>query len=360
MIEDLRHANLDKYSIVVMPDFFIDSIIRIKSIKLLLEEISRKEKSGGGSIRDISIDDVRGGNAANIAYCLAKLGVKVTLFTAANKIGSAVLNSIFSKFDNNKVRIKIKDGKHGRTAAIEFLSEEEGSKVNIMLHDAGDVANFGPEYIDNDNDTLEILHNANAVMVVNWASNLKGTQLIEYAFQNSPNALHMVDPADIESRKYEFRDALLSVVGNKIDILSINENECNSLLETLGLYPYQLTDIEKYSQDIQSSRIKQASRELADKIGISTSIHTRIGSAFVDRRQSESAFVPSFKVEPKTLTGAGDSWNSAYIVAHLIGLPIEKRLMFSNAYASLYVSNPFSEPSDLNQIIDFLQHKNNI
>src|SRR5689334_7201766 len=197
-------------------------------------------------------------------------------------------------------------------------------------------------------------------MVVNWASNLKGTHLIEYAFQNSPNALHMVDPADIESRKYEFRDALLSVVGNKIDILSINENECNSLLETLGLYPYQLTDIEKYSQDIQSSRIKQASRELADKIGISTSIHTRIGSAFVDRRQSESAFVPSFKVEPKTLTGAGDSWNSAYIVAHLIGLPIEKRLMFSNAYASLYVSNPFSEPSDLNQIIDFLQHNNNI
>ena len=90
MIEDLRHANLDKYSIVVMPDFFIDSIIRIKSIKLLLEEIAIKEKSGGGSIRDISIDDVRGGNAANIAYCLAKLGVKVTLFTAANKIGSAV------------------------------------------------------------------------------------------------------------------------------------------------------------------------------------------------------------------------------------------------------------------------------
>jgi ribokinase len=69
-----------------------------------------------------------------------------------------------------------------------------------LLNDVGDIANFGAEYIDNDN-TLEILHTANAVAVVNWGSNLKGTELIQYAFQNSPNALHLVDPADIESRK---------------------------------------------------------------------------------------------------------------------------------------------------------------
>jgi ribokinase len=353
MIEDLKNAEFDKYSIVVMPDFFIDRIIRIKSIKTFLEEIPKKEKSGGGSIRDISIDDVRGGNAVNIAYCLAKLGVNVTLFTIADKIGSAVLNSIFSKFDNNKVKLKITDGKHGHTTAFEFFNEQ-GSKVNIMLNDVGDIANFGPEHIDND-DSLESLHNANAVIVVNWGSNLKGTQLIKYAFQNSPNALHIIDPADIESRKYQFRDAL-SVIGNNMDILSINENECNSLLATLGLDSYQLTDIEKYSQDIQSLRIKDSTIELSDKIGISTNIHTRIGSAWSDGR--ESVFVPSFKVEPKTLTGAGDAWNAAYILGHLIGLSKEKRLLFSNAYAALYVSNPFSEPSDLNQVIDFLKGNN--
>jgi len=349
MIEDLKDADFDKYSIVVMPDFFIDRIIRIKSIRTLLEEIPKKEKSGGGSIRDISIDDIRGGNAVNIAYCLAKLGVNVTLFTIANNIGRAVLNSIFSKFDSNKIKLKITDGKHGHTAVIEFLNEQ-GSKVNIMLNDVGDIATFGPEHIDNDN-TLEILHTANAVAVVNWGSNLKGTELMNYAFQNSPSALHMVDPADIESRKYQFRDAL-SLIRNKIDILSVNENECNSLLATLGLDSYKLMGIE----NIQSLRIKDATIELSDKIGIGTNIHTRIGSACSDGR--ESAFVPSFKVEPKTLTGAGDAWNAAFILGHLIGLSREKRLLFSNAYAALYVSNPFSEPSDLNQVIDFLEDNN--
>jgi hypothetical protein len=39
--------------------------------------------------------DTRGGNAVNIAYCLAKLGVHVKLFTIANEIGEAVLRKIF-------------------------------------------------------------------------------------------------------------------------------------------------------------------------------------------------------------------------------------------------------------------------
>ena len=339
-------------SIVVMPDFFIDRIIKLNSKEDFIDALTEKAKLGGGSIRDMPTVDIKGGNAVNIAYCLAKLGAKVTLFTISDKIGAAVLRHIFSKFED-KVNLRIADGKHGLTTSFEFINEQ-GFKANVMLSDTGDNINFGPERV-NSVDDLKILRNADGVVVVNWASNSSGTQLIEHVFKNSPKSLHFIDPADIETRRQEFLDSLTKIA-DIIDILSINENECNSLLETLGLHSYQLTDIEKYSQDIQSSRIKQASRELANKIGISTSIHTRIGSASSDRRQSKSAFVPSFKVEPKTLTGAGDSWNSAYTVAHLIGLPIEKRLMFSNAYASLYVSNPFSEPSDLNQIIDFLQH----
>jgi ribokinase len=69
-----------------MPDFFIDRIVRLKSpTKDVFKLIQEKEKFGGGSIRDISRLDTRGGNAVNIAYCLAKLGVHVTLFTNANE-----------------------------------------------------------------------------------------------------------------------------------------------------------------------------------------------------------------------------------------------------------------------------------
>ena len=115
MINSIKASTLRNCSVVVMPDFFIDRIVRLKSpTKDLLKAIHEKEKFGGGSIRDISSLDTRGGNAVNIAYCLAILGVRVTLFTIANEIGEAVLRKLFSKFDNDRVNLQIANGKHGQ------------------------------------------------------------------------------------------------------------------------------------------------------------------------------------------------------------------------------------------------------
>ena len=83
---------------------------------------------------------------------------------------------------------------------------------------------------------IKILNNADGVIVVNWASNLKGTQLTEHVFTNSPKALHFIDPADIETRKQEFLDSITKL-SDIIDILSINENECNSLASIVGIDP---------------------------------------------------------------------------------------------------------------------------
>jgi ribokinase len=64
MITSSMLNNLKDYSIVVMPDFFIDRIVRLKSLtKDVFKVIQEKEKFGGGSIRDISSVDTRGGNA---------------------------------------------------------------------------------------------------------------------------------------------------------------------------------------------------------------------------------------------------------------------------------------------------------
>jgi ribokinase len=100
--------------------------------------------------------------------------------------------------------------------------------------------------------------------------------------------------------------------------------------------------------------IKKAALVLANKLSIKINIHTRIGASWSDGE--EPIFVPSFKVEPQTLTGAGDSWDSANIIAYMIGLDEEEqRLIFSNAYAALYVTNPLSEPATMNETIDFIE-----
>ena len=329
-------------SIVVMSDFFVDRLIKLNSKKEFLNALADKARFGGGSIRGIPTVDVKGGNAVNVAYCLASLGAKVTLFTIADDIGSAIIRQIFSKF-GDRSNLQIINGKHGRTTSFEF-QDETYSKVNVMVSDIGDNANFGPERIDSADD-LKILNNADAVIVVNWASNFKGTQLAEHVFANSPKALHFIDPADIATRKQEFLDSMTKIA-YITDVLSINENECNSLAEAVGIDPLLL---ECYSQ----TSIRNAAKKLAEKIGISIDLHTRIGAAWSNGKETE--FVHAIKVEVQTLTGAGDSWDAADIIGYLAGLDAEERLIYANVCSSLYIRNPHAQPATMTEVSELLE-----
>jgi ribokinase len=218
-----------------------------------------------------------------------------------------------------------------------------------MLNDVGDIANFGPERIDSEHGK-QILKNADAVMIVNWGSNLRGSELVEYAFEQSPKSYHCIDPADIDARRFEFKDALTRI-SNITSSLNINENECNSLLNALGLDSHKISEL-KFQDSDSENIVKKAALEIANKLNINSNIHTHIGAAWSDGEKT--LFAPSFKVEPQTLTGAGDSWDSANIIAYMAGLDKEQRLIFSNAYAALYVANPISEPATLDETIDFI------
>lgn len=328
-------------SIVVMPDFFVDRVIRLESREKLAGALEEKAKNGGGSVRGVPTMDIRGGNAVNVAYALAKLGAKVTLFTVADEIGSAMIRQVFSQF-GDKVTLRIAKGRHGYTTAFEFPHSD--SRVNVMVSDIGDNANFGPDRMSSKEDQA-ILKNADAVMVLNWASNQKGTELAEYAFKSSPSAIHFIDPADISSRKQEFRDALFKL-GAATDCLSINENECDHLANALGL-DAQLGP--SYGPD----DVKRAAAKIAESVGITTDLHTRIGSAWSNGKEAE--FAHAVKVEPKILTGAGDVWDAADVLGYIAGLEPKERLMFANAAASLYVREPMGEPPALNKVYELIE-----
>jgi ribokinase len=340
IIEKLRQLSI-LGSIVVMPDFFVDRIIRLESKEKLFDALGEKARRGGGSVRGITTTDVKGGNAVNVAYCLAKLGVKVALFTVADEVGATMIRQAFSQFDD-RATLRIANGKSGLTTAFEFPHEE--TRVNVMVSDVGDNANFGPEKLSSEDDRA-ILKNADGVMIVNWASNQKGTELAEFAFRNSPSAFHFIDPADVETRKQDFCDSLAKLA--KItDCLSINENECNSLADTLGLGRLLGPS---YGVD----EVKGAAKKIAEKVGISTDLHSKIGAAWSNGK--ESAFVHAIKVDARTLTGAGDSWDAADIVGYLAGLDPQERLLFANCCASLYVRDPQGEPPTMNKVFELVE-----
>src|ERR671911_656289 len=182
-------------NIVVLPDFFLDRIIKINSKDELFRMIDSKTATGGGSIRGVNTFDIKGGNAVNVAYCLAKMGLSVTLFTIADNIGTSMLHTVFSKFGKD-IDLQIKNGRHGYTTSFEFHDNEE-SNANVMISDVGDNKNFGPEMISLQSD-LEVINSAKGIVLTNWGSNLKGTDLANYLFTNSPRSFHFLDPADIE------------------------------------------------------------------------------------------------------------------------------------------------------------------
>lgn len=328
-------------SIVVMPDFFVDRIIRLESKEKLFDSLTEKAINGGGSIRGVPTSDMKGGNAVNVAYCLAKLGVKVTLFTVANETGSILVRQVFSEF-GDRANLRIRVGKGGLTTSFEFPHKD--TRVNVMMSDIGDNANFGPEMINSEDDRA-VLKNADAVMITNWASNTRGTDLSEFAFRNSPSALHFIDPADIEARKLEFSEAL-SKLASLTDSLCINENEYNSLADVLGLD--KLSGIDLAPQDVGS-----ASKALSSKVGISVDLHARTGSAWSNGR--ESVFVHAIKVEPWTLTGAGDSWDAANVLGYLAGLDPRERLLFANCCASLFIRDKNAEPPAMNMVFELVE-----
>src|SRR6266849_1247767 len=139
MLEKLQNLNFAG-SVVVLNDFFLDRIIKIDNITKLFDLVLQK-KTLGGSIRGIPQVDLKGGNATNVAFALARLGAPVSLITVADKTSSQILQNSFSEFP--KSSLYVTDGKPGMTTSFEF--NNDGNVVNIMLSDLGDNENFGPE-----------------------------------------------------------------------------------------------------------------------------------------------------------------------------------------------------------------------
>jgi ribokinase len=340
IIDKLRQLSIIG-SIAVMPDFFVDRIIRLESKENLFDMLTEKAKVGGGSFRGIPTTDIKGGNAVNVAYCLAKLGAKVSLFTIADELGTIMIRQAFSRF-GDKVSLRIASGRNGLTTSFEFPYED--THVNVMVSDIGDNANFGSERITSEADRT-MLKNADGVMVVNWASNLRGTELAEFSFTNSPSAFHFLATADIETRKHDFRDSLVKLAA-LTDCLSINENECNSLADALGFGRL-------LGPSYSANEVKVVAKKIAERLGISTDLHTKVGSAWSNGK--ETAFAHTIKVEAKRLTGAGDTWDAAAIIGYLVGLHPQDRLLFANCCASLYIRDPNGEPPSMNQVFELIE-----
>lgn len=332
----LRDVRPERYHVVTLPDFFLDHFVRVPKWVEITPRWADVHRRGGGNVPTPGQSFQPGGNAANTALALARLGARVHFVTRTSAFGLAYMTDTLGRAGVDLKHAKA-DGQLAVTTAIEFQEERPS---NVMLSDAGSVAQYGPEALDANDWTL--LEAADLVLVANWSQNRRGTPLVEAVAAKAKRT--MLDTADpsastMPDAPAEIRTRLLPL--RRLDVFAMNENE----LRQLAMQPKLASGVEERNAARLLSRLRPP--------GSALDLHTaRFAATYVDG--DEAAAVPTFRVDPLRVTGAGDAWNAGDILGHLAGLAPAHRLALANAVAGLYVSGKEGVAPTLADAISFL------
>jgi len=160
------------------------------------------------------------------------------------------------------------------TTALELKTEI--GKVNVMLRDLGGLSDFGPSDLTCYDYTL--IENADYICLFNWAGTRKyGSELAESVFcrvKTRGKGKTYYDTADPTPNRERVHELMGEVLKNKVDVLSLNENEA-------VLYASLLND--EASGQIGKGRLEdlamEAARVLAENLTARIDLHTTVFSA---------------------------------------------------------------------------------
>jgi len=337
------------FSVVVMPDFFLDRFIsyegNIKGFYNVLSDVAGRK---GGSINGIRQMDFRGGNAANCAAALAVLGAKVYPIIHTSPLGLDLLKRYLPPYGVDLSYVKA-DGETSITTAIELIHGKE--KVNVMLRDLGSLAKFSPS--DFTSRDYQLLEEVDYVCVFNWAGTQQyGTELAQMVFRRvkkrgrGKTYYDTADPTPNRSKIPTLMKEVLST--DLIDILSLNENEAVQYASQLD--PQRVAELQKSMR--LSELARECARILAQNLTARIDLHaTNYAGTFTRNKET---IVPALKISVKRITGAGDAWNAANLYADANRFPDKFRLTFANSVAAYYISDHHAEHPTALQLKKFL------
>ncbi len=306
-----------------MHDFFVDRLVHTKSMSGMIRMLSEKAAGGGGGLHGIRQEEVRGGNAVNLAHALARLGLRTLLITHSDRTYEPLLRRTF---EGLKAELRIKPAPAGLTVAFE-------EKLNVMIGDTRGASDFGPSVLD-END-WRALENSRLICSVNWAANLRGTELL-VALRKRLGSEKTIffDPADFRDRVPQFKDLLVKIADRHlVDWVSMNEQEGIASARALG---------------VETSDLGKMCKELAGRLGVVFDLHAVRRSYTSEGTRLASAAV--VKANSRRLTGAGDVWDAGAILGRLKGLDEVPRLRLANRAARLYLESARFVPPTRGQI----------
>lgn len=321
--------------VVAMPDFFLDHFVPMPPFPSAVEAMTAIHARGGGNLHGGGQSIQAGGNAANTAHALARLGVRVHLVARTSPFGLAYLRETLGRAGVDLQQIR-SDGRLASTVALEF---QPGPR-NVMLSDAGSVAEYGPADLDDNVRTL--IEGADAVLLANWSQTHRfGTELAEAVLKEARRgrALTYVDTGDPASRRADIPDFLSRIASSpSLDVFAMNESE----LRIFG------------DGDVAGEEaILATGARLAKRMSATLDVHTAEFAATWGPRGD--ARVATRRIRPLRATGAGDAWNAGNLLGYALGLTPGERLDVANAVAGLYLAAAHGLPPTLSEVVRALR-----
>ena len=327
--------------VVTMPDYFLDHSLTCDfDTRSLTKRILSVASTGGGEISGVHQSLDVGGNAAICTLALGKLGAIVHPIMKTDQLGLTLFQRACGTTKIDLAGMKLTEPSPTMTMILE-LQHKQGV-ANIMLGDVSRVPTFG--FGDLDPEDLKAIELAEYVGVFNWLYNRKGTELAEKAFaycRAHSHAATFLDTADPRPRLSELPAFAKRVLGRGLlDVLGVNENEA---LIFAGLYEGKS---KRHGDAVQASKV------ISHNTGATICLHTADYSASISG--DEVVLAPAFEVRQLRGTGAGDSWNAGIIASRSLRLTEEEGLLFANAVAARYISNPTRAHSTIANVREFL------
>jgi ribokinase len=338
-----------KPDVTVLQGFFLDHFVTYVgdegSLDSYVERLHELAMLGGGNIPESRQQILRGGKGFNTSSALASLGARVHYLGRTDELGLHLMKFFARGKDIDLTHVKT-DGELAMTVALEL--KHKGRSFNAMFNHPGSVADFSFE--DLDSSDLELIKETDCLIVTEWTMNRKGTELAEKIFSYAEvfPCRKFFDPGDPSWRKQDVDDLVERVLlPAKFQALGVNESEAvwyasyfdRRYLDRMKDEPLEVLGLE-------------CARRLRDELKIRIDLHTPTFTASIEG--AKEFLMPTFEVDVRRVTGAGDAWQAGNIYGELMGLTPRERLLLANATAGYYISHPRGDHGGLNEIREFI------
>lgn len=366
LIETLKHKNPKNLNMVIGFDGFVDEIIQVVDkrqdshtftrIKTIGQLAKRIENASGLSTNIELVSTVRkiGGNGPIMCNALAQHEPKITYIGA---LGYPHIHDVFHEMTEHARLITMADS--GHTDALEFL---DGKLMLGKMTSLSDVNYTRLLDVLPENELVKLIQEADLFATVNWSMLPQMTDLWKNILtrilpqiptrKNKPT--FFVDLADPEKREHhEIKEALHLLVSFKPHfrvVLGLNKKEAYDIASLYHLFAFD--DLKAMTVSLEN-----VNRALAETLNLDGIVIHPVDRSSVFMNDTYVEHLGPLCENPKLTTGAGDNFNSGFVLGLLLDLDPGSSLLMGMATSGFYVRHARSPK--WNELLAFLERWSN-